>query len=383
MRASLGLRRLLHILLGAERGGCERDCLCICEYLRPVKHTVLVLGSEGPMSNDFARAGAEVIHLGITNRPRRKQAKILRNFLRSMATDAVIHWHGMPELPIIAHALSNWRGTIFVHGGNPARLDLVQDLKYLLAEQWWPSPHRPTYVCCSKYVANSFERSFYLRRFRRVVIPNGVELPARTNLHVPRVLSANDEITVGMMARLDVMKDQETVVRAVARARTQSLPNLRLELLGDGPSRSALQALANELGLGPATDSVRFLGNQSDIFSIMARWDLFLYATTEHEGFGNAVAEAMMLGLPSVVTDVGPMREVGGDTGAIVYVPQADPPAMAQAISELILDHPRRVAISQAARERASSEFNPVLFAQRYAAVLDDGLALLENVPNG
>ena len=64
-------------------------------------------------------------------------------------------------------------------------------------------------------------------------------------------------------------------------------------------------------------DAVRFLGEVGDVYGQMARWDLFAYATTANEGLGNAVAEAMMFGLPCVVTDVGPMREFAGDGSAV------------------------------------------------------------------
>ena len=363
---------ILHLLLIAERGGCERDCWCLCKYWQDVRHTVLIVGAKGPMSEEFAAVGADVIHLDVLRRSRRERVRALRRWLGSTSAAAAIVWHGMPELPIIAHALSDWPGTIYVHGGNPAHTNFIQDLKYLAAERWWPSPHRPVYVCCSQYVAQSFERSFYLKRFRRVVVPNGVELPLEMDIHVPRPLVAEEKILVGMMARLDVMKNQETVIRALAIARDRSLPNLCLELLGDGPLRAKLEALAAELSLGPDSDAVCFLGNRSDIFSRMARWDLFLYATTPHEGFGNALAEAMMVGLPSIVTEVGPMREVGGE-GAVIYVPPTDPKAMAQAIIDLVPDYDRRLTLGKRAMERAHREFSPITFAERYRAIIATG----------
>ena len=361
---------ILHILLIASRGGCERDCWCLCSGWKDVQHSVLVVGPPGPMSEDFENAGAKVTHLDALRVSRRERARAIANHLRGSRPQAVIVWHGMPELPIIGHALAHWQGIIYVHGGNPARKDLLQDIKYLAAERVWPSPHRPVYVCCSQYVADSFELSHYLRRFQRVVVPNGVELPPAKLVHQPRMLSASGVIVAGMMARLDVIKDQSTVIRALAMARRKGFPRLRLELLGDGPHRSHLAALAETERLNVQAGDVKFLGNRAAVYEAMAGWDMFLYGTTKAEGFGNALAEAMMLGLPSVVTDVGPMREVGGNKAAVAYVPPADPVAMADAIVRLVPDTARRVQMSRDARERAETEFCPAMFSHRYAEVL-------------
>jgi len=361
---------ILHILLIASRGGCERDCWCLCSGWADVKHSVLVVGPEGPMSKDFAAAGASVTHLDVLRHPRRQRARAIADYLQGCQPRAVIVWHGMPELPIIANALSHWKGTIYVHGGNPARKSLINDVKYLAAERVWPSPHRPVYVCCSQYVSDSFQCSRYLRRFRRVVVPNGVELPATALLHQPRALSSKGVIVAGMMARLDIIKDQSTVIRAIALARRNGLSKLRLELLGDGPHRSHLEGLAKEEGLNLGAGDVKFLGNRKDIYEAMAGWDLFLYGATREEGFGNALAEAMMLGLPSIVTDVGPMREVGGPNAAAAYIPPAHPEAMATEIARLAPDLARRVQMSREARQRAEVEFCPATFSRRYAEVL-------------
>ncbi len=375
MDAGLPSPTILHLLLGAQGGGCERNCLLFCEGSRQFRHAVMTLGPAGEMTAPWQQAAAEVRHLDILALPRPAQAARVRGAVGELAAVPAVAmlWHGMPEMPFLLHALRDWRGPVFAHAGNPhLRPSRLMDGRFLIAERLWPSPHQPTFVCCSEYVARSLENGWYLRRFPRAVVSNGVQ-PLRGGGHRPRALAPDTPFTVGMLARLDRIKDHATVLRAAARAR-ERLPGLRLEFAGDGPEKDRLAALAAELGLA---DAVRFLGNVGSIYETLAGWDVFVYAATVHEGFGNALAEALTCGLPSIVTDIGPMREVcgGEDEGAAVYVPPADPESMAAALAALVPDLSRRQALGEAARRRAERELSAQVYAERYEHIFNLGLS--------
>jgi len=81
----------------------------------------------------------------------------------------------------------------------------------------------------------------------------------------------------------------------------------------------------------------------------------------------------MCLGLPCVVTDIGPMREVGGEDGAVGYVPADSPEQFARAAVALLGDHGRRCAMSIRALSRAATNFDGALFARRIAKLLGVG----------
>jgi glycosyltransferase involved in cell wall biosynthesis len=247
----------------------------------------------------------------------------------------------------------------------PRRIDLQYEL---LGMMYPPRGPLPTYVCCSQYVADSFESSRYLRRFPRQVVPNGVKLPPES-FYATRAIAPGRPPVIGMVARLNSIKDQATLVRAMAIVRKQ-FADAELELVGDGDERRALERLVGDLGLGAA---VRFAGDVADVYRRMTEWDLFAYATTEREGLGNAVAEAMMFGLPCIVTDVGPMREFVGAGDAVRLVKAADPAAMATAICDLIVDVDARAALSASGQRHAMACFHPAEFARRYAEILGLG----------
>lgn len=360
------MRTILHILNGTERGGCEVNALNLVRATPGLGHRLLVLGGEGPLSAAFAAEGAEVRHAPGAARGTRAVIGAVAESVRDPSPEGVIVWHGMVSLPGILHALRDFRGKVLVHGGNPAgSLSPVVDWRYWLREKRLGARAAATYVCCSRHVADSFAGSRYLRRFPRVVVPNGVKAPGPA-APAPRELEPEGPAVIGMVARLDGIKDHPTLLRAFARL-VRSRPGTRLELVGDGARRAALEALAAELGIG---DRVVFHGMVDDVGEVMRPWDLFAYATTEAEGLGNALAEAMMLGLPCVVTDAGPMREVAGDPPATRLVPPGDPAALAGAMEALLASRPERTALAEAGRARATASFSLERFAAGYTGLL-------------
>jgi len=357
---------LLHLLLSAERGGCERCCAMLIDHLPGARHTVFVLGPDGPMTAVFRSGGAEVEVVPAAEI--RGGARLIAAVRRRVQTNrpaAAVAWHGLPQLPQLLTALKGGVANVGVYGGNPAHtMPRWVDWKFVLLGLRYPAPI-PTYLCCSQYVADSFEASRYLRRLPRVVVYNGVPVPER-GPHVPRAFDSDKPTVVGMLARLDVMKDHGTLIRAFALLR-KSLPNARLELAGGGDQRGPLEALAASLGIAGA---VKFWGDVADVYGVMSRWDAVGYATTEREGLGSALIEGMMLGLPVVATDVGPIREVCGRPGTGVLVPPHDPAALAAALARLLPDLEMRQKLSVAGRATAVELFHPATFARRYAEVL-------------
>jgi glycosyltransferase involved in cell wall biosynthesis len=358
------MRSILHVLLGMERGGCEWDALCLVREAKHLNHLVLVLSDRGPMSDEFVQARATVEHAGDCASDVAKAMEAVGTAVRNSRPVGVLIWHGMVLLPEMLHALHDFRGQVLVHGGNPAwSLPRWVDWRYWFREKWQGRRCAATYVCCTQYVADSFLRSRYLRRFPTVVVFNGVK-PLNVPPHTPREIDPGAPFTIGMTARLDRIKDHVTLLRAFASV-AREWPAARLELAGDGDQRPVLEGLARELGV---IDQVRFLGMVSDVYTVIRDWDIFVYSTTAQEGLGNALAEAMMVGLPSVVTDIGPMGEVGATT--VSYVPHRDERRMADVILALAANLTDRKKLSAAARERANSEFSSEVFCRRYLEVL-------------
>jgi len=357
---------LLHILTGTERGGCETDSICLLKKMPANHHHLLVLGVPGEMDGEFRVAGATMEYHNVLRERSHRIIAIVEQSVAETRPRGIVIWHGMVALPEILRALRDFSGEILVHGGNPAHtMPRWVDWWYFLREKALGRRANATYICCSRYVADSFSESLYLRRFPRLAVFNGVQ-DLTTNPHAPREIAPGDSFTIGMVARLDTIKDHPTLLRAFA-ILLGDLPNARLELAGDGESRNSLKSLAAELGI---RNEVRFLGMVSNVYKTMSHWDAFVYATTDREGLGNALAEAMMLGLPCVVTEAGPMLEMAGTPPSVYLVPQADPAELAIAIRKMITELALRRIYSDAAKARSSSQFTGESFARGYGTCL-------------
>ena len=144
-----------------------------------------------------------------------------------------------------------------------------------------------------------------------------------------------------MVARLDQIKDQALLIQAFARCKSTVWD---LVLVGDGPCRGALEELSRSCGLDP---SKIFLGKRLDIPEILGSLDLFAFSTTEAEGFGIVLIEAMAAGLPVIASDVPACREVLADGAAGVLVPPGDVQAWIIGLGEL-MSQPKTVNLAEA-----------------------------------
>jgi glycosyltransferase involved in cell wall biosynthesis len=183
---------------------------------------------------------------------------------------------------------------------------------------------------------------------RTVVIPNGID----TAYFAPDAASRSalreawgvrgDERLLGIVARLDPVKDHANFLRAAAQV-AAAIPRTRFVCVGDGPAvyRESLVSLADSLGLRA---SVIWAGERTDMAAVYNALDL-LVSSSVSEGMPNVVAEAMATGLPCVATDVGDTGIVVGDTGWLC--PPRDSTALAEAMLLAMSGLPRDPAVSR------------------------------------
>jgi glycosyltransferase involved in cell wall biosynthesis len=149
-------------------------------------------------------------------------------------------------------------------------------------------------------------------------------------------------------AKLQSWKGPMDLLEAFARA---GVPDSCLVFAGDGPERGHLERRAAELGLA---DRVRFLGfvNQSQLPSVYCAADLFILPSL-FEPFGLVINEAMLCGLPIVVSDrVGAKFDLvrPGENGYVF--PAGDIAALAAILGEILPDADKRARLGAAARRR-------------------------------
>ena len=198
----------------------------------------------------------------------------------------------------------------------------------------WTYLSADTLVCQTDAVLAWFQQRI---KVRGCVIPNPVWMPpAATPLDRPRPerLAGHVMVAVG---RLDQGKGIDLLLEAFARV-ARGHPDWSLEILGKGPLLKQLQEQSKALNL----QQVHFTGEVSDPFPVLRAADLFVLSS-RHEGFPNALCEAMACGLPVVALNCSPgvaaiiRHNVDG-----VLVAAQDVSALAAALDRLMSDAPER-----------------------------------------
>jgi glycosyltransferase involved in cell wall biosynthesis len=356
-------RRIVHLTPLAALGGCEVNCLRVVQALGDCDHLVLVFGAQGPMTRAWEAAGARVEHLGAWDTGLGNFAAALASWARAqLEPDAVMYWSSS-RVSAILRTLKQWDAPWTVYLGNPLPGGLISILRRSVDEWIHTAKPNVTMVACSSHVAASHRGATYFRRFPTRVIYNAVDR-AFDREHIHRPLESRSAPIIGMVARLDRIKDHKTLIRAIA-AIAPDCPDIVLEFAGDGPLRGELEAEARRLQV---SDKVRFLGFRP-VAPLLPRWDIYVHSTTESEGMGTAVAEAMLSGLPCLVSDLDVMREVCGDEGA-VFAAAGDAEGFSQGLLRLIRDRSLREKLGAAARNRARNLFTSTQIGSAYARLV-------------
>jgi glycosyltransferase involved in cell wall biosynthesis len=180
---------------------------------------------------------------------------------------------------------------------------------------------------------------------------------------------------VGSVGRLAEQKRYDRLVRAVSR-----LPEVHLLVLGDGPERAGLEALATELGM---EGRLHLPGHRDDVASALDAMDVFVLCS-EREGLSNAMLEALSAGVPVVSTDVSgarealtPAPEAAGGAAVADHLAVApgrvlagEPDELMRVLAELLRDEALLAAMGQAARRAAADRFQEERMLDEWESLL-------------
>ncbi len=277
----------------------------------------------------------------------------------------VVHGHGYKAAVNAALAPGRWPMVCTLHGqGEPSwrsPRDFVRDRAYRALEEW--SCRRSGAAVC--FVTEDLQRRHghrYGALLKRTVHNGIVPLDHSTQGARPAGL-VPDRLHALMVGRLSPVKGIDVAIDAMA-----ALPaghRWHLDLIGDGGLRSELEAQVARLGL---RDCVTFHGFRRDVFALMAHSDLLLM-TSHHEGLPYTLLEAMSLGLPALVSDVGGLAEVleQGRTGWLV--PPGEPQGFRDGLQVLGDDAELRRRIGAAAAVAQRARYTLAAMGEQYLEV--------------
>ena len=218
-------------------------------------------------------------------------------------------------------------------------------------------------------VADEVKKTFHVPSQRIDIINNPIPLAEIRALSQEEIhdLPFSDDLPIIInVARLDDQKNQSLLIRAFQKV--QERVDANLAIIGTGPREDKLRRLVHDLNLG---GKVHFLGWQDNPFKYMRKADLFVLSSN-YEGFGNVIVEAMACGCPIITTNCpyGPL-EILGDGEYGVLVPVGEEERLTTEIVRLLCNEELRQTLVKKGKQRAS-KFDAEMIADQYARVFHD-----------
>lgn len=362
---------VMHVLYSFDVGGLENGVVNLINHMAPerFRHVVVALAQCAP---DFCRRvqRADVEFISLHKQPGHG-IKLYPRFHRlcRQLRPAIVHTRNLAALEFaVPAALAGAPARVHgEHGWDTSDPGGTQRKYQLLRRAYSPFVNR--YVALSGQIESYLTERVGIATSRVERICNGVDTlrfrPASTRQAVVgSPFDDPDLVIVGTVGRLQTVKDQLNLVRAVAIARGQGEAGARLRLViaGDGPQRAEVEAEIVATGIG---DITWLAGARSDVPEVMRALDIFALPS-QAEGISNTILEAMASGLPVVATEVGGNAELvaAGETGALV--PAQDPHAMAKALLRYTADAALRQSHGAAGRQRVERSFSIDNMVERY-----------------
>jgi glycosyltransferase involved in cell wall biosynthesis/protein-tyrosine-phosphatase len=343
--------------------GAEVQVATTVSYLveRSDVHVIAVLLNEGRLAGELRQLG---VHVVIVDENRNSSLRILASlvrFLRDHDVD-IVHTHRCKDTVL---------GTIAAKvAGVPHVARTVHGLREPLRTWQWAKycayealDKATLWFFADRIIAVSWRMAETLRRagykWSAIThIHNGLDLrrvkPARSRHEVRSELGIDpDAVLIGTVGRLSPVKGHADLLRA-ARVILQKERAARFLIVGGGPLRDELVALADELGV---KRECVFAGARADVYDLISAMDIFVLPSLD-EGIPMALLEAMALGSPVVATRVGGVPEViqHGETGLLVA--PRDEHALAEACLELAFAPDRAQTLGARAKRVVEEEFS-------------------------
>jgi glycosyltransferase involved in cell wall biosynthesis len=343
-----------------DLGGSERQVAEVAMSLdqRLFRPSVACFYGHGIRADDLGRAGVPVVEFGVRSFSSARTAVLGWRFLSWLRREraALVHPFDVPtalfgvplaraaRVPIV---LSSQRGDRRL---SPRRYQKALAVTDRLVDG---------VVVNSNYIRRVLETDFNLPHARIHKCLNGLDTAVFNPGDRARSPQCGSGLLVGIVAALRAEKSIETLIEAFARLRN---PAHTLAIVGDGPEKGALEALARRLGV---IERVTFTPTTLDVVSWYRRLDVFVLPSI-NESFSNSLMEAMACGCTVVASNVGgnPELVVDGVNG-MLFGP-ADAGGLAAALESVLGDAVLRQRLSAAGvrtiedgytRERSARRF--------------------------
>ncbi len=240
-----------------------------------------------------------------------------------------------------------------------------QQQKYINDTEWMLTYESSEVIVNSNYMKNELQRLFGLPFEKINVVPNGVSpsnfTVSERDYDFRRKYAMDNEKIILFMGRLVYEKGIQHLIGAMPKI-LNNYHDAKLIVAGKGGMLGELQNEVNSLGLG---NKVYFTGQLSpkQVQKMYKCADIAVFPST-YEPFGIVAIEAMLSGVPTVVTDIGGLNEIvdHGVTGMKSYAGNSN--SLADSILALLFDHKLCDNIVKNAKQEVKTKYNWTKIAQ-------------------
>jgi glycosyltransferase involved in cell wall biosynthesis len=364
--------KVFHLVEDLKLGGMEQVIASLALHLDKTHFDVSVfcVSRGGVIAEDLIRQGVRVEILGIMSYF--DLSRLLKLILRlRIEKVGIIHTHGyfagvvgriaglLAQTEVIIHHVHS------TYYGYRKRHFAIERLL---------GTYTKRVVCCSGAVANHVQDREKIPAWKCDVIYNGipeirtVETSAETLKQQFNILTK--EPVIGTVANLFEHKGHAYLMQA-ARIVLDHYPSVKFLLVGDGPMRPVLQAMAGNLRI---SSSIIFAGRRQDIPVMLNLMDIFVLPSSGREGLGISIIEAMAAGKPAIGTILGGIPEVIEDNVTGLLVPPANHEALAGAILSLLGNRRKCAELGENGRTRYQEKFTEKLMLRKIETLYDSFL---------
>ncbi len=349
---------VMQVLHTLEVGGAEKLAFDISRnFDDQFKFSFLCLDSLGELTPSVKQHGMDVFCL---NRQSGFDLSLVKKFSRIIKEHHVDIIHAHQYTPyfysVISALFTNRRPKVIFTEHGRHQPDKVRIKRVIFNRVFQPFTSLCTGV--SAFSKDSLVQFEKIPASKIDLIYNGVDLknfPIKYDKNMIREeLGFNkNDILVGIIARLDPIKDHTTLLDAVSLLKKESI-KLKLIIVGDGPEKSLLTDKVNLLDL---KDEIVFMGTRDDVPKILLALDIFVLPSIM-EAMSVTLLEAMSASLPVVATGVGGNKELIVNDISGKLVPVGDAKSLATAIKSLLTNPDSAQKLGTEARKSVEKNFS-------------------------
>ena len=248
-------------------------------------------------------------------------------------------------------------------GRNKGIYDETQ--RYINDTEWLLTYEASEVIVNSNFMKGDIQRLFGLPFEKINVVPNGINLTAFSGVErdydFRRQYAADNEKIILFMGRLVYEKGVQHLISAMPKI-IQNYNDVKLIVAGKGGMLDELKAQVDGMGL---SNKVYFTGylNAKQVTKMYKCADVSVFPST-YEPFGIVALEAMLAGVPTVVSDIGGLNEIveHGENGMKSYA--GNPNSIADSIIELLYNPQLCDKIVKKAKAKVKNEYNWARIAQ-------------------